>query len=210
MFVNVDLNSAFGRQLAIPSSAIFQTGTRQLVFLDQGNGTYVPQEVTLGPSSGDEVAVISGLQPHQLIVTSANFLLDSESQLQAAAGAPAVSNTVQTSTTTPQSASANIEFSTDPAPPQKGRNTLRVKLTSASGAPVDGAVVNVTFYMPAMPAMGMAAMKTSVTLAGKGNGLYEDKGELGSGASWQVTITAQQNGRTIAVKQTRIDAAGGM
>lgn len=210
MFVNVDLDSALGRQLAIPSSAVFHTGTRLLVFVDQGNGTYVPHVVTLGTSSGDEVAVLSGLQPHQRIVTSANFLLDSESQLRAAAGTPAVSNTVQTSTTTPQSARANIAFSTDPVPPQAGRNAFRVKLTNASGAPVDGAVVNVMFYMPAMPAMGMAAMKTSATLAGKGGGLYEGHGELGSGGSWKVTITAQEKGRTIAVKQTRVDAAGGM
>ena len=210
MFVNVDLNSALGRQLAVPSSAVFKTGTRQLVFLDQGNGVYVPQEVTLGTVSGDEVAVLTGLQPHQRIVTSANFLLDSESQLQAAAGAPAVSNSAQTAGAASPQPTASIVFSTDPATPTKGNNLFRVKLTSAGGAPLDGATVTVTFYMPAMPAMGMSAMKTSVKLMGKGSGLYEGEGQLGSGGSWQVTITAEQSGRTIAVKQVRVNAEGGM
>jgi Cu(I)/Ag(I) efflux system membrane fusion protein/cobalt-zinc-cadmium efflux system membrane fusion protein len=170
----------------------------------------VPQEVTLGPVSGDEVAVLTGLQPHQRIVTSANFLLDSESQLQAAAGAPAVSNSAQTAGAASPQPTASIVFSTDPATPTKGNNLFRVKLTSAGGAPLDGATVTVTFYMPAMPAMGMSAMKTSVKLMGKGSGLYEGEGQLGSGGSWQVTITAEQSGRTIAVKQMRVNAEGGM
>jgi Cu(I)/Ag(I) efflux system membrane fusion protein/cobalt-zinc-cadmium efflux system membrane fusion protein len=64
--------------------------------------------------------------------------------------------------------------------------------------------------MPSMPAMGMAAMKTTSVLGAKGSGLYEGRGELGSGGSWQVTITAQQSGRTLALKQVRVDAQGGM
>ena len=67
-----------------------------------------------------------------------------------------------------------------------------------------------TFFMPAMPAMGMAAMNTSVKLTGKGNGLYEGVGTLASGGSWQVTITAQRKGRPIGTKQLRINAQGGM
>jgi hypothetical protein len=64
--------------------------------------------------------------------------------------------------------------------------------------------------MPAMPAMGMSAMKTVVNCADKGAGLYEGSGELGSGGTWQVTIAAQQNGRTIASKQVSVNATGGM
>jgi Cu(I)/Ag(I) efflux system membrane fusion protein len=70
--------------------------------------------------------------------------------------------------------------------------------------------VTVTFYMPAMPAMGMAAMKTTATLTDKGNGLYEGSGELGSGGTWQVTITVQKNGQTLASKQMNVNATGGM
>ena len=55
-----------------------------------------------------------------------------------------------------------------------------------------GAQVTVVLFMAAMPAMGMAAMNTTVDFSDKGGGLYEGKGDLGSGGTWQVTITAQQ------------------
>jgi Cu(I)/Ag(I) efflux system membrane fusion protein/cobalt-zinc-cadmium efflux system membrane fusion protein len=64
--------------------------------------------------------------------------------------------------------------------------------------------------MAAMPAMGMAAMKTPVDLSDKGNGLYEGKGNLGSGGTWQVSIVARQNGNVIASKQLSVNATGGM
>jgi Cu(I)/Ag(I) efflux system membrane fusion protein/cobalt-zinc-cadmium efflux system membrane fusion protein len=64
--------------------------------------------------------------------------------------------------------------------------------------------------MPAMPAMGMAAMKTTVDLSDHGGGVYEGTGNLGSGGSWQVTLTAQQNGRVIGTKHFTVNAEGGM
>src|SRR5216110_739311 len=105
---------------------------------------------------------------------------------------------------------ANVELTTDPAPPHKGNNTIRVKLTDASGAPISGAEVSVTFFMPAMPAMGMAAMRTPVSLADKGNGLYEGSAQLDSGGTWQVTVVAKKNGQTVASKQLSVNATGGM
>jgi hypothetical protein len=58
-----------------------------------------------------------------------------------------------------------------------------------------GADVTVTFYMAAMPAMGMAAMNTTTKLTDKGNGMYEGSGSLGSGGTYQVTISVQKNGK---------------
>ena len=66
-----------------------------------------------------------------------------------------------------------IDFSTQPSPPRKGANTVRVKLTGADGKPVTGAQVSVTLAIPAMPAMGMAAQHAAATLSDKGNGDYE-------------------------------------
>ncbi len=214
MFVNVDLKSALGRQLTVPASAVFQTGTRQLVFLDQGNGSLDPTEVVLGPRAGDEFVVLKGLKAQQRIVTSANFLIDSESQLQAAAGSfappPPGAGNSSPAANNPPGTEAKIDFTTDPNPPHKGGNTFRVKLTNPSGAAIGGAQVAVTFYLAAMPAMGMSAMKTTVTLSDKGNGLYEGQGNLGSGGSWQVTVTAQQNGKMLAAKHLQVNAEGGM
>jgi len=58
--------------------------------------------------------------------------------------------------------------------------------------------------------MGMAAMNTSAKLADRGNGMYEGTSSLGSGGTYQVTISAQKNGQTIATKQLRVNATGGM
>lgn len=210
MFVNVDLKSPLGRQLVVPASAIFQTGTRSLVFLDRGDGNLDPKEVVLGPRAGDEFVVLKGLKVDQRIVTSANFLIDSESQLQAAAGSFAPPPPGAGSNNPSPATQAKVDFTTDPNPPHKGTNTFRVKLTDASGAPIDGAQVTVAFYMPAMPAMGMSAMKTTVTLSDKGSGIYEGQGNLGSSGSWQITITAKQNGKMLATKMLHMNAEGGM
>ena len=214
MFVNVDLKANLGRQLVVPASAVFQSGTRQLVFLNHGNGSLEPKEITVGPRVGDDFIVLKGLEAHQSIVTSANFLIDSESQLQAAAGSfvppPPGAGGNAPPANAPAAAQANIDFTTDPNPPQKGSNVFRVKLTGADGTPITGADVTVTFYMAAMPAMGMAAMNTTTKLTDKGNGMYEGSGSLGSGGTWQVTISAQKNGQVIATKQLRVNATGGM
>jgi RND family efflux transporter MFP subunit len=213
MFVNVALKSALGRQLVVPASAVFQTGTRQLVFVDRGRDSLEPKDIVLGPRVADDFIVLKGLEAHQQIVTSANFLLDSESQLQAAAGSytPPPPGAGNAALQTEQHASVvNIDFTTDPNPPSKGTNTFRVKLTAANGGPVTGADVMVKFFMAAMPAMGMAAMNTSSRLVQRRAGLYEGQGNLGSGGTWQVTITVQQNGQTIATKQLRVNAEGEM
>ena len=87
---------------------------------------------------------------------------------------------------------------------------FRVKLTDARGAPISGAELSVTFFMPAMAAMGMASMRVPVTLSDKGNGLYEGSGQLENGGTWQVTILANKNGQLIATKQLSVNATGGM
>ena len=53
-------------------------------------------------------------------------------------------------------------------------------------------------------------MKTVIDASDKGGGVYEGKGDLGSGGTWQVTVRAQQNGQTIANKQLTLNATGGM
>jgi len=214
MFVNVDLKTSLGRQLVVPASAVFQSGTTQLVFLNLGNGSLEPKEITVGPRVGDDFVVLKGLEAHQSIVTSANFMIDSESQLQAAAGAfvppPPGAGSNAPPSNTPAAAPVNVDFATDPDPPQKGSNIFRVKLTGANVTPTTGAEVTVTFYMAAMPAMGMAAMNTTAKLTDRGNGFYEGSGSLGSGGTWQVTISVQKNGQDIATKQLSVNATGGM
>jgi Cu(I)/Ag(I) efflux system membrane fusion protein/cobalt-zinc-cadmium efflux system membrane fusion protein len=214
MYVNVEMRRPLGRRLVVPASAVFHSGTRNLVFINKGQGNLLPQEVELGSRVGDDYIIQHGLSEGDSIVTSANFLIDSEAQLQAAAGAfvppPPGAAGAAAMNTSSAGAQANVELTTDPSPPAKGNNTFRVKLTAAGGSPIAGAQISITLYMSAMPAMGMAAMKTSVDLSDKGNGLYEGKGSLGSGGSWQATITARQNGTVVASKQLTMNATGGM
>ena len=213
MYVNVHVKLPLGRQLVVPASAVFHSGTRNLVFVNRGGGQIEPREVEVGPSVADQLVIRKGVKQGEQIVTSANFLIDSEAQLQAAAGAfmpPPPGAGSAASMNAPSSAKANVELTTDPTPPRKGSNTVRVRLTSQDGKAITGAKVTVTFFMAAMPAMGMAAMKTVVTAADKAGGMYEGSGDLGSGGTWQVSIVATLNGQTIASKTLTVNATGGM
>ena len=213
MYVNVGVKRPMGRHLVIPAAAAFHSGTKNLVFVSAGKGNIEPREVEFGSQVGDEIVVSKGLKADEEIVTSANFLIDSEAQLQAAAGAfvpPPPGAGQAASMNAPAQQQANVELTTDPQPPHKGTNIVRVKLTGQDGKPIPGANVTVTFYMAAMPAMGMAAMKTDINATDKGGGTYEGKGDLGSGGTWQVTIRAQQSGQTIVSKQFTVNATGGM
>jgi Cu(I)/Ag(I) efflux system membrane fusion protein/cobalt-zinc-cadmium efflux system membrane fusion protein len=212
MYVNVTIAAPLGRQLVIPSSGVLQAGTRQIAFIDHGQGYLEPREVEGGPRVGDRIAVLKGLRAGDRIVSSANFLVDSEAQLQAAIGSfapppPGAGAAAAMNAPTQQIA---IDLSIEPSPPRRGSNTVRVKLSEADGKPVEGAQVTTTFFMPAMPAMGMAAMRVVVTLGNKGSGVHEGPVQLESGGTWQVTVTAQRNGQTIATKQLSVSATGGM
>jgi Cu(I)/Ag(I) efflux system membrane fusion protein/cobalt-zinc-cadmium efflux system membrane fusion protein len=87
---------------------------------------------------------------------------------------------------------------------------VQVKLTGGDGKPVSGAQVSAVFFMPAMPAMGMAAEHAAAALADKGNGLYEGSVQLSSGGTWQVTVTIQRGGQAVGTKQLSLTATGGM
>src|SRR5215469_14834232 len=86
MYVNVTIDVPLGRQLVIPSSGVLQAGTRQIAFVDHGQGHLEPREVEIGPRVDDHSVVLKGLRNGERVVSSANFLVDSEAQLQAAIG----------------------------------------------------------------------------------------------------------------------------
>src|SRR5882724_12221082 len=141
MYVNVRAKLPMGRQLVVPASAAFHSGTKNLVFVYGGEGSIEPRAVELGPQVGDEIVVTTGLKTEEQIVTSANFLIDSEAQLQAAAGAfvpPPPGAGQAASMNAPAQQQASIDFTTEPNPPHKGSNIVRVKLTGQDGKPITG------------------------------------------------------------------------
>ncbi len=209
MYVTVAISVRLGRQMVIPASAVLQTGTRAVAFVDHGNGSLEPRTIVIGPQLDDSVVVLSGLKAGEKVVSSANFLVDSEAQLQAAMGAYAPT-TPQPNAGSSPAAQIQVDLSTDPSPPRKGANEVRVKLAGPDGKPVVGAQVTATFFMPAMPAMGMAAERDAATLFDKGNGFYEGSIQLSTGGTWQVTVTVERSGQTVGTKQLSVSAMGGI
>jgi RND family efflux transporter MFP subunit len=212
MYVNASLRIPLGRRLVVPASAVLYAGLRQVVFVSRGEGNFEPREVETAGQAGDKAIIARGLKAGETVVSSANFLIDSESQLQAAAGAfvPPPPGAGAAASMNQGGEEAVMEFSTQPDPPRKGSNTFRVRLAGSNGTAWSGAQVTANFFMPAMPAMGMAALKTEIELSDKGGGLYEGAGNLGSGGTWQVTLIARQNGRVIGSKRLTVNVEGGM
>ena len=214
MFAHVALDLPMGAQTVIPDTAVLRTGTHNVAFIDRGDGYLTPAEVELGAHAGDEFIVLKGLAPGQQIVSSANFLIDSESQIEAAAGAFAPT-AADAGANAPGPAAepapqASIAFTSDPKPLVRGRNKVIVTLRDSKGAPISGAKVTVSFYMAAMPAMGMAAMRAQAVADDQGNGTYAASIELLSGGTWSLTIAASKGGHPIATTQTDVSASGNM
>jgi Cu(I)/Ag(I) efflux system membrane fusion protein len=86
MYAEVNVKIDLGERLAVPEGAIIDTGIRQVAFIDKGYGYFEPREVKLGVKVDDYYEVIGGLKPGERVVTSANFLIDSESSFKEAAG----------------------------------------------------------------------------------------------------------------------------
>jgi RND family efflux transporter MFP subunit len=88
MFVHVSISGKGREALAIPRSALIQTGDRQIAFVEQSPGVYVPREVKTGEAGKDSIEVLSGVREGETVVTSANFLIDSESRIGALGSVP--------------------------------------------------------------------------------------------------------------------------
>jgi Cu(I)/Ag(I) efflux system membrane fusion protein len=84
MYVTAELGSAGRRAVSVPLEAVLPTGTKDLVFVNRGDGRFVPREVRVGVRGDSLVEIVEGLKPGDEVVASATFLLDSESNLAAA------------------------------------------------------------------------------------------------------------------------------
>jgi multidrug efflux pump subunit AcrA (membrane-fusion protein) len=86
MWAKVELKIPLGRKLVVPEDAVMDSGTMQMVFLDRGQGYFESRHVQLGSKVQGYYEVLSGLKEGEMVVTSANFLIDSESRLSGAMG----------------------------------------------------------------------------------------------------------------------------
>jgi Cu(I)/Ag(I) efflux system membrane fusion protein len=89
MYANVEIKVHLGQKLAVPEGAIIDTGLRQMAIVDKGSGYFEPREVKVGAKVDNFYEVIKGLKAGERVVTSANFLIDSESRFKEAVGSMA-------------------------------------------------------------------------------------------------------------------------
>jgi RND family efflux transporter MFP subunit len=204
MFANVEIAAAAGKALVIPTNAVLDSGTEQVVFVAKGDGYFEPRTVKIGRRMGEQIQILEGLKDGEEVATGATFFLDSESQLRAslqgyepppgtAAGSPTVSQT-------------DIVFHTVPDPPKTGENQLEAVVKDASGHAIDDAEVTVQFFMPAMPTMNMPAMRNDAKLTPVGNGTYRGPGQVMMAGRWDTTITVTRGGQRLGSKQLPIVA----
>jgi RND family efflux transporter MFP subunit len=85
MFANVEFRLWSQYRLSVPAEAVLDSGRGATVFVDRGNGHFEPRRVELGQRLDGRVEILKGLKAGERVVTSGNFLIDSESQLKAAA-----------------------------------------------------------------------------------------------------------------------------
>ena len=82
MFANVEMELDLGERLAIPATAVLDTGTRQVVYVDIGDGYFTPRQVRLGIRTDGMVEVTNGLKAGEKVASMAVFLIDSEAKLK--------------------------------------------------------------------------------------------------------------------------------
>ena len=208
MYANVKLH-ALGRQsaLAVPRSAVLDTGMRKVVYVAKGDGVFEGRRIEVGPVAGDYVPVLAGLNEGERIVTQGAFMIDSQTRISGGlTGLFGGSKEFAQGKGAGGSAAWKITFRTEPDPPKGGsESTFRVTVLDPTGKPVSDAEVRTDFLMPAMPAMGMGEVRTSAELKWDGSG-YSGRATLPTAGTWMVTVEAKRGSQRLATHRTRVDA----
>ena len=207
MFANVELEASTAKVLAVPADAVVDSGSRQFVFVSQGEGNFEPREVKAGARANGFVEIARGLEEGQQVASGATFFIDSESQMRAAmesyeeVPAPAAAGSGPE-----QASGVQVEFRTDPDPPSHGDNLFVAVVRDAKGAPIIDAEVSVRLYMAPMPSMNMPAMRSEAVLLGGGSGEYRGHANVSMAGRWDVTVTVTRGGQRLGAKRLGITA----
>jgi len=215
MYGTVELRVPLGERLVVPRTAVLDSGRRQVVFADGGDGRLVPREVRLGGRFDDAVEVLDGVAAGERVVTSANFLVDSESKLQAAEsmmgmmGALGMGHVTMEGARPMQMAGgeqaapggagagetkqmADLRVTVFPARETAtvGENAIRVRVEDAAGAPVAGAGVSFSYTMD-MPGMAIEEARAREL----GGGVYEGAARFPMGGPWSLVVQIERPGK---------------
>ncbi len=215
MFAHVEFHAKVGKGLLVPESAILDSGLRQIVFVDKGMEMYEPREVQARRINGQSL-VSKGLTKGERVVTSANFLIDSESKLMASSdmmgslgmggirmeqakmgememGMKMGTGEAKTPKTqgpqTRKAGTLTLTLFTEPSPPIDGANLLRLKALDSSGKLLKEAVV---FFSYTMPMPGMKEVKVPALFTGSH---FEAKVKFGMPGIWEVTVFVTPPGK---------------
>jgi Cu(I)/Ag(I) efflux system membrane fusion protein len=235
MYGNVTLQTDAAKALVVPKEAVLETGLRQLVFIDRGQGRYEQTLVKLGRRNQDEVEVMEGLNEGDRIVTSANFLLDAESKLTSASSMQAMMGRIGMGDWQMRGAyegkmegmdmsdMKGMEGMKGPSVPETRQVAgLSLALTTAPENPKAGDVLlklkltdqagkPVTnaqvLFVYTMPMPGMTDSKT--TARHTTDGLYEGKVMFGMSGTWVVTVNVTVPGRPPVAEKYQFSVGGG-
>ena len=203
MFATVQLSAPEAEALTVPTDAVLEAGTDQLVFVALGEGRFEPRPVKAGRRTREEIEITAGLKEGEQVATGAAFFLDSESQLRAAVQSYQAPPDQVTATPTER---LDIRFGSQPDPPRTGENTFEVVVRDSSGRPISDADVSVTFFMAAMPTMNMPAIRNQVKLPSAGAGVYRGSGLLMTPGRWDVTVDVSRGGQRLGGRQFAVVA----
>jgi Cu(I)/Ag(I) efflux system membrane fusion protein len=238
MFGTVTLRTDAARALVVPKEAVLDTGLRQLVFVDRGEGAYAPYPVKLGRRSQDSVEVLEGLKEGDRVVTSANFLLDAESKLTSASSMQAMMGRVgmgdwqmrgayegkmEDMKGMPMGDMKGMEGMKGPSIPETRQVAgLSLALTTVPEHPKAGDVLLklkltdqagkpvTNAQVLFVYTMPMPGMTDSkATARHTTDGLYEGKVMFGMGGTWVVTVNVTVPGRPPVAEKYQFSVGGG-
>jgi membrane fusion protein, copper/silver efflux system len=208
MYGNVELHVPAGERLVVPESAVLDSGRRQVVFVASADGRLVPRDVKVGSRFDDHVEVREGLSAGERVVTSANFLVDSESKLQAAESMMGMMGAIGMGDWKMESArpmemggeggpgqekrvgDLTVAVSAAAEPATVGENPIRVRVRNASGAPVTGATVSFSYTMD-MPGMSIEQARAEE----RGDGVYEGSARFTMAGPWGLVVQIERPGK---------------
>jgi Cu(I)/Ag(I) efflux system membrane fusion protein len=197
----VELQGGTGMTLTVPSNAVLDSGTQQVVFVAQGEGNFTPRTVKIGRRLADRVEILGGLKEGEQVATGATFFLDSESQLRAGLQNYESPSSATTAQAPAAGTGVAITFRSLTDPPRAGDNVFEVAVKDQEGEPVADAEVLVQLFMPSMPTMNMPAQRNEMKLPHVGGGVYRGAAQVQTAGRWEATITVSKGGRRLGSRQ---------
>lgn len=237
MYGTITVRTESAKALVVPKEAVLDTGLRQLVYLDRGQGVYQPYPVKLGRRSQDLVEVLDGVKEGDRVVTSANFLVDAESKLASSGGMQEMMGRVGMADWQMRGAyeakmddmknmkgMPGMNAPTAAGPVNETRQSGEVSLTLTTmpeklkagenvlrvklADKAGKAIANAqVVFIYTMPMPGMTDTKAPAIYKG---GVYEGKAMLGMNGTWDVTVHVTIPGRPPIKEKFSLQVGGGM